>query len=182
MAAAAQSRVLSGMLRREMPSTKRHALLAAALALGAAILPACAVPGPKLDGLHVVNGGSTNAAGWEIALRSDASAAVRVAGSPTRVAHFRSDLVARTFVDVKAARNSGAAGKPCMKSVSFGSVTRVRWHTWASPDLNCPQNGPALAALAADVAELQAQARLVSPQRRIVPSPEVRRAPPAKGR
>lgn len=136
----------------------------------------------QLDGLHVVNGGSTNTAGWEIALRSDGSATVTVTGSAVRGARFRSALVARTFADVKAARASHGSGwHSCIKSVSFGSVTRVRWHGWTSPDLTCPAATPAVASLAADIAELQAQARLVSPQRRTLP-PEVRRVPPSKGR
>jgi len=134
------------------------------------------------DGLHVVNGGSTNTAAWFIALRSDASAIVIVRGTVARSARFRSDLVSRTFADVKAARASPGKGwRSCVKSASFGSVTRVHWHGWISPDLACPATAPAIAALAADVAELQAQARLVTPQRRQVP-PEVRRVPPSKGR
>lgn len=134
------------------------------------------------DGLRVIDGGSTNAPGWEILLRSDAGSQVRVDGGPMRALHLRPDLIARTFADVAAARKAGAPAQPCMKSASFGSVARVRWHGWTSPDLNCPAASPALAALAADVAEVRAQARLVSPQHRYLGPPKVRRAPPSKGR
>jgi hypothetical protein len=151
--------------------------LALCLGLSLGCSSSAAVP----DGLHVVDGGSTNAAAWTIALRSDANAIVTVSGAAHRSAHLRSDLTARTFADVKAARASGAVARSCVKSASFGSSMRVRWHGWTSPDLNCPTAVPSIAALAADVAELRAQARLISPQRRQLP-PEVRRIPPSKGR
>jgi hypothetical protein len=141
----------------------------------AGLVALCAA-GQLLDGMRVDNGGSTNTAPWTLWLRSDGSG--RVYGDPSDHPFTVSpELAARTFSHLAAARAAIASAEPCMKSASFGSRTTVMWHGWQSPDLSCPQRAPALAALAADIAEIQALAQIrTAPRRPLLPN-EPRRAP-----
>jgi hypothetical protein len=137
--------------------------------------------GAVLDGLHVVDSGSTNAAGWEVDLRSDGSAVVSQPNTPDRTVKLSKNLAKRTFADAAALRNARAIGRSCMKSVSFGTRLTVEWHGWTSQDLSCPSASPQAAALNADVSELASDAQITT-EHRFVPIPsEPRRRPPIQG-
>ena len=135
------------------------------------------------DGAHIVNGGSTNARGWGIWIRSNGQGGFGVQGDKLKDHPFSVDAAtaARFFADVKAARNAGAVGGTCMKSASFGSRTWVEWHAWQSGDLSCPIVGGAGRALASDVGAIENAAGVtaVAPSRMIRIPNEPRRAPPS---
>jgi hypothetical protein len=136
-----------------------------------------AVPAP--DEATIVNSGSTNVAGYTISVRSDATASVvasnrGVDATSTPKAFTVDAAVAKQFfADLAAAKSQGAAIKPCMKSASFGSTTRVTWHDWTSPDLSCPPDNAAASALVHDVEVLTAASGAGNALRR---GPVMRRA------
>ncbi|HEY5258237.1 MAG TPA: hypothetical protein VIJ12_07620, partial [Candidatus Baltobacteraceae bacterium] len=111
-----------------------------------------------LDGARVVDSGSSNAAGWTLAVRSDGAGWLRIAAGATR-RFLQTPALAAAFLDAAAAARAAAiAERPCMKSVSFGTSVWVEWHGWRSPDLACPTTGAANATLARDVAALESAA------------------------
>ena len=128
-------------------------LHAALLALAVSALPTygpipapsdAPLPFPVPTGANealIVNSGSTNTQGYRIFVRSDGSVSLALAlgdgaGAPRRVAKT---LVTRFLGDLRAAGNlAKLAGRPCVKSVSFGSSTRVSYRGMTSPDLSCP--------------------------------------------
>jgi hypothetical protein len=135
-----------------------------------------------LDGMRVIDSGSTNAAGWAIDLRSNGSATVSEQNAPDRTVKISANLTRRMFDDTAALRKTGARGRSCMKSVSFGTRRTVAWHGWTSQDLACPSASPQAAALTADVSELASDAQIAT-EHRLVPIPaEPRRRPPIPGR
>jgi hypothetical protein len=157
----------------------RSATIAASLAISA--FAACAAAEP--DGATIVNSGSTNFTGYTIDVRSDGGASARIsnrgfaaASTPTP---FTLDAATtkRFFSDLAAARADKAIAEPCMKSASFGSTTRVKWHDWTSPDLNCPAGSAAGAALIHDVQAIAA-ASGVSPGPRRAGGPLMRQPQP----
>lgn len=151
------------------------------LAIGALESFAAGANGAILDGMHVVDSGSTNAAGWEIDLRSDGSAIVSQQHGPGRRVDVSANLARRTFADVAALRNARVDGHSCMKSASFGTRRTVEWHGWTSQDLTCPSASPQTLALVADVSELASDAQITT-EHRFVPIPaEPRRRPPVQG-
>lgn len=127
----------------------------------------------QLDGATIVNSGSTNTAGWSIELRSDGSASV-----DSRAFSLPPNLTAKFFSDIAAARDAHAAGRACMKSVSFGTRLNVTWHEWTSPDLSCPAASPSLASLANDVTQIVQIAQPPSGFRRVRLPLEPHRAEP----
>lgn len=133
----------------------------AAVLAGFALLGFQAGAAGAVDGATIVNSGSTNTPGYTIAVRSDGSATLAVRGrlgmpaNPPKSFSVSSTVAQQFMDDLKAARDGHAAGQPCMKSASFGTTTRVTWHGWTSPDLQCPPGG-LLAPLARDVAQIRA--------------------------
>ncbi len=108
------------------------------------------------DGAVIVDSGSTNTAGYRIEIWSDGAATValhRRAAAPGAPQPFSvgADVTARFFADLKAAKAANMTGSPCMKSASFGTTTRVSWHGWTSPDLDCPSENALLNAVIHDV-------------------------------
>jgi hypothetical protein len=130
----------------------------------------------QLDGLRVENGGSTNTAPWALWLRSDGTGSVET-DPAGRAFTIDPALAERVFANVAAARDAKGEAGHCMKSASFGSRTVVQWHGWTSPDLSCPQGSPSLAALAADIAQVQSLAQIGPALRRPLQPYEPRRAP-----
>jgi hypothetical protein len=120
--------------------------LLALAALLSALAGIAAAAAHRLDGAVIVNSGSTNFTGYTIAIRSDGTA--QYMDTSARVPR---DLAEQLLVDARTAKQTGkATGVPCMKAVSFGTTTIVRYHGWRSPDLQCP--GSALTqSLRADV-------------------------------
>ncbi len=111
---------------------------------------------PARDGAVIVDSGSTNTPGYRIEVWSDGSATVVVQnrgvtrGAPkafTVANHVASEF----FANLKAVRAGNVTGQPCMKSASFGTTTRVTWHGWTSPDLDCPSDRAPLTALISNV-------------------------------
>lgn len=139
---------------------------------------------PRLDGATITNSGSTNAAGWTIALRSNEVGTLTVPSRPSHTFRVPANLAATFFRDLAAARASGLPNvQTCMKSVSFGSSTIARWHGFASPDFGCPQHGRLGAALADEVAQIERIAGVpgLDLRRRVYPIPtELRRTEPTQ--
>jgi hypothetical protein len=123
----------------------------------AAVLALCGAA-PIRDGARIENSGSTNASGWTIVLRSDATGTAAVGSETPLPFHLTVSQTARFFRDVAALRRSRVAGGACMKSVSFGSRTDVVWHGWESVDVSCPQRIGAGLAVANDVTAIEAAA------------------------
>ena len=114
---------------------------------------ACVILQPaERDAAVIVNSGSTNRAGFRIAV--DRSGAAEYTPAPRRrpgpqpVATepvqktVPRDLADRLYNDLKAASPLTALPAPhCMKSVSFGSTLIIELDGEQTPDLSCPDNG-----------------------------------------
>ncbi|MFY9780826.1 MAG: hypothetical protein WAJ85_09985 [Candidatus Baltobacteraceae bacterium] len=127
------------------------ALLVPSALPSVAASPSAGPSAPPDDGASIVNSGSTNLAGYQLHVLPNGSVVAGPgASAPKQVS---AALARRLFADLAAAgpldRLPAAA---CMKSASFGSVTRVTYRGQTSPDLSCPSSSRALRALAADAA------------------------------
>lgn len=145
---------------------------------GVLVIASCVGAGTR-DSAVIVNSGSTNTAGYRIALSSDGSASVTTQnrdGAPagkTKSFSVPASTVARFFSDLATARKEKAPLVPCMKSASFGTSTHVTWQGWVSPDLDCPPATPAVQALVKDLGAIrQAAGVSVAPLRRTLTPPE----------
>ena len=142
------------------PAFRIAAILLAFVAANA--LPVSAQePTPKLDGATIVDSGSTNAAGYKIEVWVDGSATIVIQHRGVEEGALKTFAVPQSvatkfFADLKAARDGKAAGQPCMKSASFGTTTRITWHGWTSPDLDCPPANALMGALVHDVGVIRA--------------------------
>jgi hypothetical protein len=97
----------------------------------------------------IVNSGSTNIGGYVVRVWADGTVAVDQ-GTPLRKT-IPKQLATRFFEDLRAAGKLDALPTAaCMKSASFGSVTRVGYRGRFSPDLSCPSNSESARALAID--------------------------------
>ena len=115
----------------------------------------------------IVNAGSTNFAGYKIAVERDGTVAYQQPSGVTRgripaatAKHLFRLLAADRPLD---ALPLGA----CMKSVSFGSATTITWNDQTTPDISCAGN-PRLA-------ELNRTVGVIVKQLDIVPQPKNRR-------
>ena len=129
---------------------------AAALAVAAAFGWLVSASAAARDGAVIVDSGSTNTPGYRIDVWSDGSATVVVQNRGVSRGALKSFTVANRvasqfFANLKTVRAGNVTGQPCMKSASFGTTTRVSWHGWTSPDLDCPSDRPALTALVSSV-------------------------------
>jgi len=142
-----------------------------------------AVPALCLSAEHdraiIHNSGSTNTTGFTITVWSDAAAKTSVRGQTDHAFTLQPDLSARFFADVQAAAQAPSSPRHCMKSASFGTVTTVQWHSWISPDLQCPPFSPSLGALARDVNAIESAAGIMGGPHRIGLPPSLRKIPPA---
>lgn len=133
-------------------------VLAVAVAFG---WLASANAAPARDGAVIVDSGSTNTPGYRIDVWSDGSATVVVQnrgvvrGAPKSFS-VAAHVASQFFANLKAVRGGNVTGQPCMKSASFGTTTRVTWHGWTSPDLDCPSDRPTLTALVSSVNAIRA--------------------------
>lgn len=128
------------------------------LAVSFAIAMVAAAP---RDSALILDSGSTNTQGYKIEVWSDGTAslapldrvgAVQGAAKPFTVP---AATATRFFADLAAARKAGVTGEPCMKSASFGTTTKIVWHGWKSPDLDCPASNAVMTALVHDVGEIR---------------------------
>jgi hypothetical protein len=94
--------------------------------------------------------------------------------------HIPSTLALTFLHDAQQARMNRVISRPCMKSASFGTVTTVLYHGWASPDLECPGDG-FVVALGADAHKIAALLKMQGvPGRRIPLMPNEPRRMPAQ--
>ena len=142
-------------------------VLLASLAFAAAAIAIVAIAAGGRDGAVIRNSGSTNTAGYIIKVWSDGQAEVTMRGALAPRSFTVNPSIAKSFfTDVKAARaNPGTPGH-CMKSASFGTVTTVLWHSWASSDLQCPPYTAPMQALLADVRAIEQAGNISSAPRR----------------
>jgi hypothetical protein len=132
------------------------ALLIALAAVG--MVPVAAAT----DGAIIVDSGSTNSLGYRIHVWTNGTASLTVqnrggvAQAAAKSFSVKQSTSTRLFADLKAARDGNATGAGCMKSASFGTTTRITWHDWTSPDLDCPAGNALTAALVHDVGEIRA--------------------------
>jgi hypothetical protein len=155
----------------------RNRLLFTLIILAAA--PALSIAAQR-DAATIQNSGSTNTAGFTITLWSDGTGSASMQGGTARAIAIAPDLTARFFTDLRAASLENAAPQHCMKSASFGTATTVAWHTWHSPDLQCPSSSANLGALAKDVQAIEAATGVMpGTLRRIGLPPSLRKNPPA---
>ena len=120
--------------------------------------------GAATSPITIVNSGSTNTLGFTIDVAADGSAALTMQHA-TKTFHLAAATLTKFLSDLNAARRlttSPAIGS-CMKSASFGSVTRIAWQGWTSPDLECPAPNAQIAALASDVREIREAAGIGGP-------------------
>jgi len=112
------------------------ALAVPMLAFAAAAVPYVAVP---RGGAVILNTGSTNSAGYRIAIGQDGSATyVQPGRAPVR-GQVPADIANKFWSDVRAAMPlSQLRAGACMKSASFGVSMFVWWHGSRSPDVSCP--------------------------------------------
>jgi hypothetical protein len=136
------------------------------------------------DGGLIRNSGSTNFTGYTIKVWSDGSAwavhsnrAGDQIGSPV-TGEIPATLAQTFLADARNAKHNRVMSQSCMKSASFGSVTTVLYHGWASPDLQCPGDGYVVS-LGADANKIAALLKIQGmPGHRIPMMPhEPRRVP-----
>jgi hypothetical protein len=134
---------------------KRRATLLSLFAIASLMAAA-----PARENAVIVNSGSTNAMGYKISVWSDGTATLTMqhrdgsAVSAPKAFDVRAATATRFFSDLAAARSARIATVPCMKSVSFGTTTRVTWQGWVSPDLDCPPKDSLGDALVKDLGEI----------------------------
>jgi len=113
---------------------------------------------PK-DAAEIVNGGSTNTAGFQIVVEPNGRLTSMVGGVRQSVT-IAKPLVAKLFRDLAATTPLGSLGaRGCMKSASFGSVTRVFWRGAQSGDLSCGGDARS-ATLEADTNAIETAAKI----------------------
>ena len=160
-----------------MKQTNR-ALIATAIA-AFTVLAGVAVAAALPDGATIVNSGSTNTAGYVIKIRSDGQGSVAVENESERTFTIDPALAEKFLDDAEAAREDPGPMQHCMKSVSFGTTTTVRWHGYISHDLQCPPYSKAVAMLAHDVQAIQQAAGVGVPTHRIRLPIDHRMIPPS---
>ena len=105
------------------------------------------------DTAVIVNSGSTNRAGFRIAIDRAGTAEFTPTprrrpgpphpepAAPAKMTIPR-ELADRLYADLKSATPLASLPAPhCMKSVSFGSRLNIEFNGEQSPDLSCPDNG-----------------------------------------
>ncbi|MBV8723364.1 MAG: hypothetical protein JO277_14535 [Candidatus Eremiobacteraeota bacterium] len=146
------------------------------MALTLGLLAVCAAAAPSRDTATIVDSGSTNTAGYAIAVSSDGNSTVtprnRMGESQSAPRSFTitTTLAAQFFADLKAARDGNATSVHCMKSASFGTSTHIAWHDWTSPDLDCPAGDALTSALIHDVDAIRAAGNVQTMLRPHAPS------------
>jgi len=90
------------------------------------------------DAALIVNGGSTNFAGFKIAVERDGTATYQ---QPSGVTQGRVSAATAKWLFEHLAADRPLDKLPsgqCVKSASFGSSTTIAWGGETSPDLGCP--------------------------------------------
>jgi len=119
---------------------------------------------PSKDAALIENSGSTNFAGFEIAVEPSGDALIREPGGVRRGTVSRA-TAKWFFSHLDAARPLGrVAVERCMKPASFASTTTVTWAAQQTPDLGCG-GSPAARELARTIGAIERQLG-VTPQAR----------------
>ncbi len=146
-------------------------LIALVIAMAGVMSPiAQSFPSVQYNLATIVNSGSTNTAGFRIAIRRSGAAEYtsipRGANSqntePEKSGReIPKDLAMRLFSDLEAAKPLGGLPAPhCMKSKSFGSRLTIEFGGESTPDLSCGDGGNEhLRAIIKDVNEMVAYFR-----------------------
>jgi hypothetical protein len=115
----------------------------------------------------IVNGGSTNFAGFKIAIERDGAAVYEMASGVAR-GHVAPATAKWLFARLAADRplDKLPTGQ-CMKSVSFGSSTTIAWNGETTPDITCAGDPR--------VQELNRTVAAIEKQLGVVPQPRNRR-------
>jgi hypothetical protein len=145
--------------------------IALVIALAGVMSPiAQSFPSIQYNQATIVNSGSTNTAGFRIAIRRSGAAEYTSVprGANPRTAEpdkaeaeksgreIPKDLASRLFADLEAAKPLGGLPAPhCMKSKSFGSRLTIEFGGETTPDLSCGDGGNEhLRAIIRDVNEM----------------------------
>ncbi len=123
---------------------------------GASAVPTDAVASASPDDAVISDSGSTNAAGYRLVIHRDGTADVFQNGRATRrlLAHPQTAwLFAK--LDEDAPLDAVETGH-CMRSMSFGTVTRIAYHGQTTGDVQCSVS-PAAAELKRTVRTIVAQ-------------------------
>ena len=146
---------------------------AAALAVATPILAETPAPYPPAVAV-IQDSGSTNSAGYTLAVHRSGRIDVRTAHAPLTHPKVPSRLVARLYADL--ARIGPVAALPaeaCMKSVSFGTRLTLAYGGQQSPDLSCGESA-AVRRLNADANAIVNAANIVTHVRFTRPLPLIR--------
>lgn len=88
----------------------------------------------------IVNSGSTNTCKYRISVLPSGKATYTVCNKKG-AGEIKVNTATKFFNDISAAKPlSKLPYKPCVKSVSFGTSTQVRYQGQESPDVSCPSN------------------------------------------
>ncbi len=89
---------------------------------------------------QIINSGSTNTSSYTINVSPSGSATYTV-GTTSSSGQISQSLTTKFFEDIKVAMPlSKLPIQHCVKSVSFGTTTQVKFQTQTSPDLSCPSS------------------------------------------
>lgn len=122
---------------------------------------------PPPDAAVIENSGSTNFAGYRIAVSPNGSA---LYAAPGGVRRGRVPLATARWLFRKLREDaplSALGGTGCMKSVSFGTSTTIAWQGERSGDLSCGSSPAAV--------ELNRTIGVIQTQLGVVPAPNNRR-------
>jgi hypothetical protein len=133
---------------------------------------------PRLDGAVILKSASTNTAAVTIKIWSDGHGQLELANAAPKTFQVSQSMTRQFFTDVRTARSNPGTPGHCMKSVSFGTSTVVKWHNYTSVDLQCPPFSDAVTALARDAQSIEQAAGIGTT---VIPHPGYMRRTPIEG-
>ncbi|MBN3959755.1 hypothetical protein [Nostoc sp. NMS8] len=103
----------------------------------------------------IINSGSTNTCKYRIRVLPSGKATYTVCNRKG-VGEIKVNTATKFFNDISAANSlSKLPYKPCVKPVSFGTSTQVRYQGQKSQDISCPSNDPRVTNLYDDTKSIQ---------------------------
>ncbi|MCW5315107.1 hypothetical protein GTQ43_15200 [Nostoc sp. KVJ3] len=113
-------------------------------------------PTPQKPGV-IINSGSTNACGFKIRVFPSGKATYTVCNRKG-AGEIKVNTATTFFQDISAAKPlSGLPSTSCVKSVSFGTSTQIKYQGQKSPDISCPSNDSRVTNLYNDAKTIQQQ-------------------------
>ncbi|MEH2179626.1 hypothetical protein [Nostoc sp.] len=111
-------------------------------------------PNPKQPAI-IINSGSTNTCKYRIRLLPSGKATYTVCDK-TGEGQVKLEIATKFFNDILAAKPlSKLSYKPCVKSVSFGTLAQVSYQGQKSQDISCPSNDSRVTNLYNDTKSIQ---------------------------